>query len=133
MFPVTVASPASASSPPRYAEITRDELSRVDPANKTAYEQNAAAFLKRVEALDQAIKEAVQTIPQTNRRLLTYHDSWPYFARRYGFQVIGAVQPSDFSDPSPREGYDRYTAAQALSNLVHPPAAAQFPAVLAGR
>ena len=35
--------------------------------------------------------------------MLTYHDSWPYFARRYGFQVIGAVQPSDFADPSPRE------------------------------
>src|SRR5438445_9919147 len=42
-------------------------------------------------------------MPENNRRLLTYHDSWPYFARRYGFQVIGAVQPSDFSDPSPRE------------------------------
>jgi ABC-type Zn uptake system ZnuABC Zn-binding protein ZnuA len=45
----------------------------------------------------------VKTIPEGNRRLLTYHDSWPYFARRYGFQIIGAVQPSDFADPSPRE------------------------------
>jgi ABC-type Zn uptake system ZnuABC Zn-binding protein ZnuA len=47
--------------------------------------------------------KAIQTIPADNRRLLTYHDSWPYFARRYGFQVIGAVQPSDFADPSPKE------------------------------
>jgi len=86
-----------------YAKIARDELSRLDPTNKSMYEQNAAAFLKKLEALDQATKEAVKTIPQNNRRLLTYHDSWPYFARRYGFQVIGAVQPSDFSDPSPRE------------------------------
>jgi ABC-type Zn uptake system ZnuABC Zn-binding protein ZnuA len=45
----------------------------------------------------------VKTIPEGNRRLLTYHDSWPYFARRYGFEIIGAVQPSDFSDPSARE------------------------------
>ena len=87
----------------RYAALVRDELIRLDPKNKATYEQNSAQFIKKIEALDQAIKEAVQTIPQANRRLLTYHDSWPYFARRYGFQVIGAVQPSDFTDPSPRE------------------------------
>ena len=87
----------------RYATLARDELARVDPKNKTTYEENAAQFSKKIEALDQAIKAAIQTIPPKNRRLLTYHDSWPYFARRYGFQVIGAVQPSDFSDPSPRE------------------------------
>ncbi len=86
-----------------YAALVRDELIRLDPENRATYEQNATQFIKKIEALDQAIKEAVQTIPQNNRRLLTYHDSWPYFARRYGFQVIGAVQPSDFTDPSPRE------------------------------
>lgn len=87
----------------RYATLIRDELARLDARNKPAYERNASAFLKRLEALDGAIQEGVKTIPQTNRRLLTYHDSWPYFAKRYGFQIIGAVQPSDFSDPSPRE------------------------------
>jgi ABC-type Zn uptake system ZnuABC Zn-binding protein ZnuA len=87
----------------RYVTLVRDELARVDAKNKETYEQNAAQFIKKIEALDQAIKAAIQTIPPNNRRLLTYHDSWPYFARRYGFQVIGAVQPSDFADPSPRE------------------------------
>ena len=86
-----------------YAALIRDELARIDPNNKAAYEQNAAAYLKRLEALDQAVQAAAKTIPERNRRLLTYHDSWPYFARRYGFQIIGAVQPSDFSDPSPKE------------------------------
>jgi ABC-type Zn uptake system ZnuABC Zn-binding protein ZnuA len=87
----------------RYAQFVRDELARLDPKNKMTYDENTAVFLKRLEALDQAIIEAAQTIPKNNRRLLTYHDSWPYFSRRYGFQVIGAVQPSDFSDPSPKE------------------------------
>ena len=87
----------------RYATLVRDELIRLDPKNTSAYEQNAAQFMTKLEALDQAIKDAIQTIPANNRRLLTYHDSWPYFARRYGFQVIGAVQPSDFADPSPKE------------------------------
>lgn len=87
----------------RYAMIVRDELIGRDPKNKTTYEENAARYVKELQELDQAIEEAVKTIPQNHRRLLTYHDSWPYFARRYGFQVIGAVQPSDFSDPTPRE------------------------------
>ncbi len=86
-----------------YAALIRDELVRIDPGNKADYEQNAAAYLKKLEALDRAVEEAVKTIPENNRRLLTYHDSWPYFAKRYGFQIIGAVQPSDFADPSPRE------------------------------
>jgi ABC-type Zn uptake system ZnuABC Zn-binding protein ZnuA len=87
----------------RYATLVRDEVVRLDSKNRDAYEQNVAQFIKKAEALDQAIQAATQTIPRNNRRLLTYHDSWPYFARRYGFQVIGAVQPSDFADPSPRE------------------------------
>lgn len=87
----------------RYTALIRDELVRFDPTNKSTYEVNADAFLKKLEMLDRAIEESVKTIPERNRRLLTYHDSWPYFARRYGFQIIGAVQPSDFSDPSPRE------------------------------
>lgn len=87
----------------RYALMIRDELIRIDPSNQSAYEQNASAFIKQLERLDRAIENAVKTIPESNRRLLTYHDSWPYFARRYGFKVIGAVQPSDFADPSPRE------------------------------
>jgi ABC-type Zn uptake system ZnuABC Zn-binding protein ZnuA len=87
----------------RYTALIRDELVRFDPTNKSIYEVNADAFLKKLEMLDRAIEESVNTIPERNRRLLTYHDSWPYFARRYGFHIIGAVQPSDFSDPSPRE------------------------------
>jgi ABC-type Zn uptake system ZnuABC Zn-binding protein ZnuA len=87
----------------RYAALARDELIGLDPKNKNSYETNSAQFIKKLEALDQAIKDSIQTIPPGQRRLLTYHDSWPYFARRYGFQVIGAVQPSDFADPSPRE------------------------------
>jgi ABC-type Zn uptake system ZnuABC Zn-binding protein ZnuA len=45
-------------------------------------------------------------VPEANRKLLTYHDSWAYWAREYGFTVIGAVQASDFSDPSPQDVAD---------------------------
>lgn len=86
-----------------YAEIARDALGRADPEGAGAYADNAAAFAARAEELDAAIRAAVATVPPERRLLLTYHDSFPYFAPRYGFTVIGAVQPSDFSEPSPRE------------------------------
>src|SRR5205085_10564 len=41
-----------------------------------------------------------------NRKLLTYHDSFAYFAPRYGMTVIGAIQPADFAEPSPKEVAD---------------------------
>lgn len=86
-----------------YAGIARDALARADPEGAAAYAANAAAFAARAEELDAAIRAAVATVPPERRLLLTYHDSFPYFAPRYGFTVIGAVQPSDFSEPSPRE------------------------------
>ena len=87
----------------RYAAIVRDRLAAHDPDNAPYYHANYAAFAARIASLDAAVKTAVATIPPANRKLLTYHDSWAYFADRYGLTVIGAVQPSDFSEPSARE------------------------------
>ena len=86
-----------------YAEIVRDELSALDPDAASYYAANFDAFSDRLIQLDSAIAEASQTIPAEQRKLLTYHDSFPYFAPRYGFEIIGAIQPSNFSEPSPRE------------------------------
>ena len=87
----------------RYAEIVSQNLSARDPENTDYYAANYAAFEKRIGWLDEAIKSMVTGIPVENRKLLTYHDSWAYFADRYGFTVIGAAQPADFSEPSARE------------------------------
>ncbi len=87
----------------RYAEIAHDTLAKRDPANADYYKQNYEAFKTRINALDQAIKDTIASIPEQNRKLLTYHDSWAYFAPRYGMTVIGAIQPSDFAEPSAQE------------------------------
>ena len=87
----------------RYAEIVGAELSSLDPTNAAMYERNVSAFAVRVGELDALVREVTDTVPPEDRKLLTYHDSFPYFAREYGWQVIGAVQPSDFSDPTPQE------------------------------
>ena len=94
------------TSPPlalRYAELIRDELAALDPDNAPYYDENLAALTERINDLDRRIAEAVATIPPENRKLLTYHDSFPYFGPRYGFEIIGAVQPSDFTEPSARD------------------------------
>lgn len=86
-----------------YAQLIADQLSQLDPDNADYYRANFSTLAARMDTLDAAIFQAVQTLPDNNRKLLTYHDSWAYFGRRYGMEVIGAIQPADFSEPSPRE------------------------------
>ena len=75
----------------------------VDPKNAATYRANATSCLGLLRRLDLAIHAVVGTIPQQNRVLLTYHDSFAYFAKDYGLTVIGAIQPADFSEPSAQE------------------------------
>jgi ABC-type Zn uptake system ZnuABC Zn-binding protein ZnuA len=89
-----------------YAEHVRDALSEVDPDAADYYAANTDRYIEQLNGLDAAIKDTVATIPEKNRKLLTYHGSFPYFGPRYGFEIIGAIQPSDVSEPSPREVAD---------------------------
>lgn len=87
----------------RYAELVRDALAVLDPAKATTYQERTHLFTRRLHELDRAIATAAATIPPRHRKLLTYHDSFAYFAPRYGLKVIGAIEPASFSEPSPRE------------------------------
>jgi ABC-type Zn uptake system ZnuABC Zn-binding protein ZnuA len=87
----------------KWSEIIRDVMVSLDATNAGAYRSNHDRFAAALGRLDDGIKRAVATIPAADRILLTYHDSFAYFARRYGMRVLGAVQPSDFSEPSPRD------------------------------
>ena len=89
-----------------YAEIVLGELSKIDPDGADYYAANAERFIDRLWELDEAIAQATAAIPEAHRKLITYHDSFPYFAPRYGLEIIGAIQPSDFSEPAPREVAD---------------------------
>ena len=85
----------------KFANLTKDKLIEMDPNNAAYYTENAEKYIALLKQLDEGIKTAVQSVPPENRKLVTYHDSWAYFAPRYNMSVIGAVQPSDFSEPSP--------------------------------
>ena len=89
-----------------YAEIVRDSLSALDPDASSYYAANYDAYAAQLSGLDSLISEAMGTVPVEQRKLLTYHDSFPYFAPRYGFEILGAIQPSSFAEPSPREVAD---------------------------
>ena len=49
------------------------------------------------------MRTSFATIPRAQRKLLTYHDAYAYFGRDYGWDVIGAIQVSDFEEPTPKE------------------------------
>ncbi len=90
----------------RYAEIVRDTLARRDPANAPAYSANFERFAAKVDELDGAMRSATATLAPERRKLLTYHDAYAYFAAHYGWTVLGAIQPSSFEEPTPREVAD---------------------------
>ena len=70
-------------------EVVRDSLAEVDPAGAADYEANAAAYLARLEALDAYAQGTLATVPADRRVLVTAHDAFGYFGRRYGFEVMG--------------------------------------------
>jgi ABC-type Zn uptake system ZnuABC Zn-binding protein ZnuA len=87
----------------KYAELIRRELSIKDPANAAAYQRNYDAFAALIDGFDQAMRASFATLPREQRKLLTYHDAYAYFARTYDWDVIGAIQVENFEDPSPKE------------------------------
>lgn len=86
-----------------YADVVREVLSERDPANAAAFQANFDAFTVEVAKLDEAVRADQTTVPEGQLKLVTYHDAYAYFAKNYGWQVIGAIQPDSFDDPSPAE------------------------------
>lgn len=81
----------------------RDVLATADPANIDMYDKNYVTMSELITNFDVAMKEASATIPKESRKLLTYHDAYAYFSLRYDFEVIGAIQPQSFEEPSPQD------------------------------
>lgn len=85
----------------KYVENIRDGLSKVDPDGAATYAANAAAYIAKLKELDRWIADWVKDIPEANRKLVTNHESFGYFADRYGFQIIGTVMPSVSTGSAP--------------------------------
>jgi manganese/iron transport system substrate-binding protein len=104
-----------------YVEQIRDGLIQADPAGKDIYQQNAAAYIHKLNDLDTWIQTQVSAIPAERRLLVTNHESLGYYADRYGFRIVGAVIPSISTDASP--------SARQIADLVQAIRKAAAPAV----
>ena len=89
----------------KYAEVILDTLVERDRTNAAYYRANFDAFEAKATALADALRTDQETIPGP-RALLTYHDAYAYFAQTFDWTVIGAIQPENFEDPSPKEVAD---------------------------
>jgi len=93
---------------PRNAEAAvkqiRDELIAADPDHGEAYERNARAYLARIKSLDGGIQACIDKVPPEERKLVTDHDAFGYFAQRYDIDVVGAVIPSQSTQAQPSAG-----------------------------
>jgi ABC-type Zn uptake system ZnuABC Zn-binding protein ZnuA len=87
----------------KYAQIIRDTLARRDRSDTAYFDANFEKFSAKVAAFDTAMRASFATIPRARRKLLTYHDAYAYFGRDYGWDIIGAIQVSDFEDPTAKE------------------------------
>jgi ABC-type Zn uptake system ZnuABC Zn-binding protein ZnuA/ABC-type Mn2+/Zn2+ transport system permease subunit len=99
---------------PRNAEAAVREIARqliaAEPERAAVFRRNAAAYLARLHTLDQGIAHCVATVPAAQRKLVTDHDAFNYFAQRYRIDVVGAVIPSQTTQAQP--------SAKAVADLV---------------
>jgi ABC-type Zn uptake system ZnuABC Zn-binding protein ZnuA len=105
----------------QYVENIRAGLSQSDPDAASVYAANAQAYIAQLEELDKWITEQVQQVPPERRLLVTNHESFGYFADRYGFKIIGTIVPSISPTAAP--------SAQQLAELIDHIKATGAPAI----
>jgi len=75
-------------------------LSTIDPAHAADYGMSGSDYAAQIAALDPQLQAIVDTIPEANRKLVTFHDAFPYLARHYGFELVGVVLPNVGAEPT---------------------------------
>ena len=103
----------------KYVEKIRDALVVLDPSSKVYFTDRASAYDGELVKLDEEVRAQIATIPAANRKLVTSHDQFPYFAKAYGMEVVGFAQIEPGKDPTPAE----------LGELVRRVRAAGVPAI----
>lgn len=102
-----------------YVPKIEDSLTSLDPGGSATYQANADAYSLQLDTLDTELKAMVEQVPVANRKLVTFHDAFPYLAPHFGFEVVGVILANVGQEP---------TAAE-LAHLVEIVKAAHVPAV----
>jgi zinc/manganese transport system substrate-binding protein len=85
-------------------------LGEVDPHHRAAYQDNAHGYVTRIRAMDRANTRLIATVPRDQRKLVTNHDAFGYFAAHYGITIVGSVIPSLSTAAQP--------SAKSVANLI---------------
>lgn len=93
-------------------------LSAVDPADAASFRANGASLAKSLRRLDEELARTMA--PLRGAPFVPFHDAWPYFARRYGLDLITSIEPAAGREPSPR------TIADAVATIRRTRARAVF-------
>ncbi len=83
-----------------YADRIAESLKSLDSAHAGQYDAQLAAYKTRLDALDASVRSRIATIPEANRKLVTFHDAFPYYARAYGITIVGVAVQAPGQDPS---------------------------------
>jgi ABC-type Zn uptake system ZnuABC Zn-binding protein ZnuA len=85
-----------------YVERIRNSLIQADPANAAVYNRNAAEYIQQLRELDREIAQTLNQVPPERRHLVTFHDAFGHFARRYGWRITAFV-PSGAGEVTPEK------------------------------
>jgi ABC-type Zn uptake system ZnuABC Zn-binding protein ZnuA len=87
----------------RYVERIRDKLIALLPAARLELLSAADAYLTKLGALDATVRAEFAAVPAANRRVVSFHDAFPYYASAYGLTVVGTVVRAPGQEPSAGE------------------------------
>jgi zinc transport system substrate-binding protein len=94
------------------AKHIADALIAVDSAHRTRYEENLAAFLQEIEALDAELKTLFAGSP--GARFMVFHPSWGYFAQAYGLQQVPIEIEGKDPKPAQLQGLIRHAREKGI-------------------
>ncbi len=86
-----------------YAARIATALTAADPAGEATYRTGAASYDARLAALDAEIRSSLAGIPAANRRVVSFHEAFPYFAAAYRLEIVGVIVDAPGQDPSAGE------------------------------
>jgi zinc/manganese transport system substrate-binding protein/manganese/iron transport system substrate-binding protein len=98
----------------RYVRRIEQGLSERDPAHASDYRANADRYAGQIQQFDAWAQQQIDRIPPQRRKLVTFHDAFPYFGQHFGLEVVGTVERSPGQEPSARQVADLIDRVKAL-------------------
>jgi ABC-type Zn uptake system ZnuABC Zn-binding protein ZnuA len=105
----------------RYVQNIREAMVLADPGGEDIYTKNADSYVAKLRDLDAWVKTQIETIPADRRIMVTNHESFGYYADRYGLKIVGTILPGVTTDVSP--------SAKQMADLVNLIKANHVPAI----